>query len=85
MGGANHFPWGKYLPLPSKQCPYLLPQHTSAAHHRISWVGSHLDIRVPTTEVPTFLAEKPLEPTMKKEVSTEHYCGWHMILGLRRC
>jgi hypothetical protein len=21
MGGANHFPWGKYLPLPSKQCP----------------------------------------------------------------
>jgi hypothetical protein len=20
MGGANHFPWGKYLPLPSKQC-----------------------------------------------------------------
>jgi hypothetical protein len=23
MGGANHFPWGKYLPLPSKQCPHL--------------------------------------------------------------
>jgi hypothetical protein len=21
MGGANHFPWGKYLPVPSKQCP----------------------------------------------------------------
>jgi hypothetical protein len=20
LGGANHFPWGKYLPIPSKQC-----------------------------------------------------------------
>jgi hypothetical protein len=37
MGGANHFPWGKYLPLPSKQCPglffsapFLDPTHLSS-------------------------------------------------------
>jgi hypothetical protein len=44
MGGANHFPWGKYLPLPSKQCQYYVHDcvvqrlrgggdaHCSAAH-----------------------------------------------------
>jgi hypothetical protein len=24
MGGAKHFPWGKYLPQGSKQCPCTL-------------------------------------------------------------
>jgi hypothetical protein len=42
MGGANHFPWGKYLPLPSKQCPGHEGAVMLHSHHHRSAMRPHL-------------------------------------------